>query len=381
MNRIVIIGGGFAGLNAARTLARHGAGLEITLLDARPTSDFLPLLPDVVSGRVTGTSAAAPLASLLPPSRVRFMQDRVTGLDPAKRLITGSASTHPYDYALLACGTETNLYGRADAGQYAYRLDSVRDALRLREAVLSRRHCAYVVAGGGYTGIEIATHLRHMSGVQPVPVIVAEKNASIAGVLPGWMRDYVRANMERMGIEVLENTEVTAVDPTACRLSSGRMIEGAGLVWVAGVKTPAVAQELPFGKRGQGRLAVDAFLRLDERLFAAGDCAWVETRGTSLRMSVQFAHAGGRRAAENILRSIKDRPLHPFAPADPGYVIPMANDRACGSVFGLPLRGRLPSFLHYVMCAFRTPGTRRCVQVLKAAVNHSNRTLARQKPA
>ena len=254
--------------------------------------------------------------------------------------------------------------------QHAYRLDSVRDAVRLREAVLSNRHRAYVVSGGGYTGIEVATHLRHMPGcARDIPIVVVEKSPSIAAVLPGWMRDYVRANLDRMGIEPVENAEVAAIAPGSCRLSIGRVIEGAGLVWVAGVKTPAFAQELPYGKRGQGRLAVDAFLRLDEHLFAAGDCAWVEKRGVPLRMSVQFAHAGGQRAAGNILRSLRGRPLWPFAPADPGYVIPMANGRACGSVFGLPLRGRLPSFLHYIMCAFRTSGTRRRLTVLKGMWN------------
>lgn len=366
MNRIVIIGGGFAGLNAARTLVRHGDGLDITLVDSRSSSDFLPLLPDVISGRVPPDAAAAPFASILPPARLRFVQDRVTGLDPAARLVAGAASSYPYDYAILACGTETNLYGRADAGQHAYRLDSVRDAVRLRDAVLSARHASYVVAGGGYTGIEVATHLRQMPQcARGVRIIVVEKSPEIVSVLPRWMRDYVRSNLDRMGVETLENCEIVSLDSAGCVLSGERRLCNTGVIWVAGVKTPAFAQELPFGKRGQGRLAVDGFLRLDEHVFAAGDCAGAMKHDSPLRMSVQFAHAGGQCAAQNILRSIKGRPLHSFAPADPGYVIPMANNRACGSIFGVPLRGRMPSFLHYVMCAFRTPGVVRRLQVLR----------------
>lgn len=364
MSRIVILGGGFAGLSAARTLARHGAGLDVTLLDARATFDFLPLLPDVVSGRVTPAAASAPLATLLPAPRIRFIRDRVTALDPLSRRIAGESGVYPYDYAILACGTETNLYGRADVEQHAYRLDSVRDAARLREAARAKRHRAWVVVGGGYTGIEAATHLRRMLADPAVPVAVVEKSPALAGVLPGWMRGYIRSNLARMGIEPLENCEVASLEAATCKLSNGRVVEGAGVVWVAGVRTPAFAQGLPFAKRAQGRLEVDAFLRLDERLFAAGDCAWVVKRGAPLRMSVQFAHAGGQRAAENILRAIRGRPLRAFAPADPGYVVPMANNRACGKVFGVPLRGRLPSALHYVMCAFRTPGIVRRFAVL-----------------
>lgn len=377
MNRIVIIGGGFAGLNAARTLARHGDGLDITLVDSRPTFDFLPLLPDVLSGRVPPDAAATPLASILPPLRVRLVQDRVTGMDPAERLVTGSASTYPYDYAILACGTESNLYGRTDAGQHAYRLDSVRDAALLREAVLSARHAAYVVAGGGYTGIEVATHLRQMAPCGgDMPIIVVEKSPAIVAVLPRWMRDYVRSNLDQMGVETLENCEIVSLDSAGCLLSGGRRVHNAGVVWVAGVRTPGFVQDLPFRKSGQGRLAVDGFLRLDGRIFAAGDCAGAVKHGAPLRMSVQFAHAGGQRAAENVLRSILGNPLRPFDPADPGYVIPMANRRACGSVFGAPLRGRLPSVLHYIMCAFRTPGTRRRLQVLQAMAKHADRTHA-----
>lgn len=367
MNRIVIIGGGFVGLNAARTLSGHHASLDITLITSHGSFDFLPLLPDVISGKVPPNAASTPLSAFPFLRHVRCIEGTVTSLDPVNRTLSTRSTTIPYDYAIVASGTETNFYGRADAAQNAFRLDTVQDAIRLRNAARSGIHSSFVVSGGGYTGIEVSTHLRHLLAAEKrhVPVLVIERGPSVVGVLPEWMRQYVRMNLARLRIDPLENTEVTSIDPAAVRLSNGRALEKACVVWVAGVKTPAYIQALPFVKNAQGRLGVDPFLRLDDHLFAAGDSALVQKNGAPLRMSVQFAFVGGQVAATNILRSIDRRPLRPFNPADPGYVVPMANGLSCGSVFGIPLRGRLPSLLHYVMCAFRTPGISRRLSILK----------------
>lgn len=367
MNRIVIIGGGFAGLNAARTLSGHHASLDITLITSHCSFDFLPLLPDVISGKVPPSAASTPLSAFRFLRHVRCIEGTVTSLDPVNRTLSTDSATLPYDYAILASGTETNVYGRADAAQNAFHLDTVQDAVHLREAALSGIHSSFVVSGGGYTGIEVSTHLRHLLAGENrhVPVLVIERGPSVVGVLPDWMRQYVRKNLDRLQIDHVENTEVASIEPATVRLSSGRELEKACVVWVAGVKTPAYIQALPFVKNAQGRLSVDPYLRVDDHLFAAGDSALVKRNGTPLRMSVQFAFVGGQVAATNILRSIIKKPLRTFNPADPGYVVPMANGRSCGIVFGIPLRGRLPSLLHYLMCAFRTPGTSRRLAILK----------------
>ena len=367
MNRIVIIGGGFAGLSAAQTLSTHQASLDITLISPHSSFDFLPLLPDVISGKVPPAAATTPLSSIRTLRHIRLIKDTVISLDPKDRTVFTASSTFPYDYAILASGTETNFYGRSDAAQNAYRLDTVQDAVRLREAARSDNHSAFVVSGGGYTGIEVSTHLRHLlsAGNNPAPVLVVERGSSVVGGLPDWMRQYVRDNLDRLHIEHLENTEVASIEPASIRLSNSRVLEKAVVVWVAGVKTPAFAQALPFDNNAQGRLNVDAFLRLDDHLFAAGDSALVKNNGTPLRMSVQFAITGGHVAADNILRSILKKTLRAYQPSDPGYVVPMANGLSCGIVFNIPLRGRLPSLLHYVMCAYRTPGVSRQLSILK----------------
>lgn len=363
MKRIVIIGGGFAGLNAARTLSAHHASLDITLISAHSTFDFLPLLPDVISGKVQPSAASTPLSSLRFLRHIKCVEAAVTSLNPATQTISTAAATYPYDYAIVASGTETNFYDRSDAEQNAYPLDTVQDAIRIREAALSGRHSTLVISGGGYTGIEVSTHLRLLS--PSLPVLVIERGRSVVGVLPDWMRNYVRRNLDHLRIEHVENSVVDSITPATVRLSNGRILENAGVVWVSGVKTPAYIHALPFEKNSQGRLTVDPFLRLDDHLFAAGDSALVKKDGAPLRMSVQFAYLGGHIAARNILRSIRNNPLLPFNPADPGYIIPMANGLSCGLVFGVPLRGRIPSLLHYIMCAFRTPGTSRQLAILK----------------
>jgi NADH dehydrogenase len=360
MNRIVIIGGGFAGLMAAGTLQRHGQ-TDVTLIDRKPTSDFLPLLPDVAAGRMDGALITAPLPELANRHGFRFVHDTVTRVDRARHIIHLENSEQAYDYLLVAGGTETNFYGNRQAEERAFALNSAREALRLWNAVGSGGHENYVIVGGGYTGVEIATQLRAtLTALRRAGrIVILEKSPSIVGVLPPWMRDYVRANLTRMRIECLESSELAAIGPQDISFSTGATIGNALLVWVAGVRTARFIDSLELAHNPQGRLVTNKALQIEERIFAAGDAALFQHGGVPLRMSIQFALTQGACAAGNIARAVAGKPLHPYRAIDPGYIIPMANGLSCGLVLGMPLRGRLPTLLHYVMCAHRSIGWRR----------------------
>ena len=370
--RIVIIGGGFAGLAAARRLWRYRNDIHVLLVDRRPTADFLPVLPDLLGGRISCRAAAAPLPELARQMNVSYFQDTVQAVDVESYRVIGRQNVYEYDALIIAPGSETNFYGMTNVAENASKLDDCSDATALREALERRPADACIVVGGGYTGIEIATYIRRRSqkAGRDRRVVIVEKLPQILTMCPEWMRDYTHARLREFGIECLTDCTVDQVDGPCVSLSNGDRFEPAQLVWAAGVHAPEFVRNLPFEKDRQGRLHVDRCMQVADGIFAAGDAARVEYKGQVLRMAVQFSISGGRCAAENAARHLTDRPFRHFKTVDPGFIVPMAKHRSCGMVLGARMRGRLPTFLHYFMSVYRSQGIGQKLRLLMGLLLH-----------
>jgi NADH dehydrogenase len=158
-----------------------------------------------------------------------------------------------------------------------------------------------------------------------------------------------------MRIQVHTGVSISHLAENSVTLSSGLRIEDGLLIWAAGVQTPEFVRHLPCERDPQGRLKVDGSLRFAEGAFAAGDVAAFVKKGRALRMAVQFSLHEGRLAAGNILRLCAGRKkLKTYRPVDLGYLVPMANFRACGVVLGVPVCGFVAWILHYMMCIYRS---------------------------
>jgi NADH:ubiquinone reductase (H+-translocating) len=195
-------------------------------------------------------------------------------------------------------------------------------------------------------------------------VIIVERAGSILGPLPEWMKGYIKRNLRDLDIEVCVESAITSIEADKVVLSNGRSYSNALVIWAAGVKTAGFFEALPFQKNQQGRLFVDECLRVDDACFAVGDAACFRYRDGVLRMGVQFAIAQGLLAAQNIARLIKGLSLKKYKPVDFGYIVPMANNRACGVTLGLNMTGILAIMIHYCMCAYRSYGFSNKVGVL-----------------
>lgn len=357
MKKVIIIGGGFAGLSALKCLRAWRKKVDVILIDKKRTFDFLPMLPDVIGRNIPPERLMCSLENISKENKAAFICDEVTSLDLKKRIIALTSRTLAYDYLLIASGTETNFYGNNSIREQSYCLDTVEDARRFL-AVLNRDdRNNFLIAGGGYTGIEIATHLRKylMAQGRRRRIIIIEKSDSILGPLPIWIKNYVRENLRRMHIDVMTGVGIDTVEQGKVTLSTNETFEQTMLIWTAGVKTSQFLYGLEVEKNQQGRLGVDEALRLDEHCFAAGDAAKVLYQGNVLRMGVQFSCAQGVIAARNIIRSIKEKRLLRYIPHDKGYIIPMANNKACGRVFNYDVKGFLPVLFHYGMCVYYLP--------------------------
>jgi len=368
MPKVVIIGCGFGGLSCALTLSKANRGLEIAVIDRKETFDFLPLLPDIIGREINPKILACDIKTIAKENGFEFIREEVSSVELQKREVCAGSRKINYDYLVIASGTETNFYGNDSIKNSAYTLDSVNDAVKLLSVLKENWFDNFIIAGAGYTGIEIATSLRRFSlgRKQNTKITIVEKTESILGSLPQWIKDYTTKNFWRLKIEVLAKNTVDRIEGRVVHISGLKMFDNALLIWVAGVKTTRFVQELNANKNAQGRLTVDRYLRLDRNCFVIGDAAYVRHERNYLRMAVQFAITQGQLSAANITRSIKGKQLIEYKPVDLGYIIPMANNYSCGSVFGLNLKGKLPTLLHFIMCTYRLYGAKNKMEFINS---------------
>lgn len=359
MKRILIIGGGYAGLTAASRLARRARGrATVELIDQRGEHQALPVLPDIVGRGFQPAAMRHPLAKAADRFGFSFRQETVTRLAPETCSVETQGGTHEADALVIATGTKTTFHGLSFAENQGMPLDTTEDGERIRDVLAQNKTRTVVVCGGGYTGVELATAVRRRDRRENLdrPVVLVDLGNALCAGVPERFQRYVHRHVLGMGIDVRTGTSVQNATAEEIVLSDGETLPNALLLWTAGVGAPDCARSLPAEKTKQGRLYVEPTLQLAERCFAAGDAAAFRHGDGILRMSVQFAISQGQCAADNALRALEGRAPRPFNPFDPGYLIPMANNRACGLVLGCPVYGRLAIFLHYTMCSLRSVG-------------------------
>lgn len=367
MKKIVIIGCGFGGLAAAGVFARAHLKAEIYIIDKKRSADFLPLLPDAIGRGIKLNFLSFNIAEFAKRFCFFFMQEEVVSLNLEKKEVITANSKLNYDYLIISSGSETNFYGNENIKKYGLKVDSASDVQKILEILNSGNFDNFIIGGGGYTGIEIATNLRLFlkKNKRRSRIVVVERARSILGPLPEWMKEYVLNNLKEEDIEVVVNNSIEKVDAQSVHLSDGTILNNALLIWAAGVKTPGFIQNLLVQKNPQGRINVDEFLRLNENCFVIGDASSFSWRGNYLRMAVQFTLMQGNIAAKNIISCITKKRMRIYKPLDLGYIIPMANNRSCGKLFGINLKGILPTMLHFLMCIFRSYGLKNKIGLIK----------------
>jgi NADH dehydrogenase len=355
----VIVGGGFAGLSAARGLANL-RGVEVTLLDRRNHHLFQPLLYQVAMAGLSPAEIAAPIRALLRSApNVSVRQEEVVGADLEQRVVSTSAEgrqhEHAYDWLILACGAGHAYFGHDEWEEFAPGLKTLAQALEIRRRVLSayeraelesdparqRALLTFVVVGGGPTGVELAGALGEMSRftlardfrhIDPAlaRVILIEAGARILPSFPESLARRAMRDLEALGVQVWTSSPVTRIDASGVEVGRER-IEAATTLWAAGVQASPLGKALGVATDRLGRIRVGPDLSLPDHpeVFVLGDQAHVEDeRGAPLPGLAPVAMQQGRFAARTIRDETHGRPRGAFRYRDRGQMATIGRSRA-----------------------------------------------------
>ena len=368
---VVIIGGGFGGLFAAR--AFDGAAVNVTLLDRHNYHLFQPLLYQVATAELSPADVASPIRWILRRQQnVEVLLAEVRSIDPAaQRLTLDRGEPISFDYLIVATGAAHSYFGHDDWSAYAPGLKTLDDALRMRQRILmafevaerttdadeQRRLLTFVIIGGGPTGVELAGALAEIARqslrkdfrrIRPesARIILLEGSPHVLGAFPDPLRDAARRSLERLGVEVRTDAIVTGVDDHGVTIGTkgeNHRIEAHTTLWAAGVAASPLAKSLGVPLDRAGRVATEPTLIVPghPRIFVVGDlCAFVEN-GRPLPGVAQVAMQQGAHAARNIRRAIDGKRLEPFHYKDYGIMATIGRGAAVGDVYGLKISGFL----------------------------------------
>jgi NADH dehydrogenase len=332
--RIVIVGAGFGGLNAARALA--GASVQITVIDRKNHHTFQPLLYQVATAGLSPGEIAAPIRSILRSNKnIEVLMAEVTGFDLELRTVQTPEGKIPFDYLIVAAGASHAYFGHEDWETYAPGLKTIEDALEIRRRVLlafelAERQAAvgkteaplnFVVVGGGPTGVELAGTLaeicRHALAHEFRSMDPARTHILLLEggprVLPAYAEDLSRSAQEqlnRLGVEVRTSTTVTQIEPGAVHSNDTRL-PATVVLWAAGVAASPLGRELNAPVDRAGRVLVQPDLSVPGRpeVFVIGDLAALkDERGRLLPGVAPVAIQQGRFVAQLIRKELESSP-------------------------------------------------------------------------
>lgn len=376
--KVLVIGGGFGGVFAAKALARFGRGkLDVELVNANNYFVFQPLLPEVAAGSIHSADAVVPLRQLL--RRVKFRLADVMGIDFAKKTVTvvqGAKRTPidlTYDELVIALGTGVDLDRFPGLPEHALTMKDLADAHRLRTHVIGCLETAdvttnkeakqqlltFVTVGAGFSGVETVAEtrelvrraLKYYPNIKPEEVrfYLIEYANRILPTFPADLAAYATRRLEKNGIEVLTGVGTKSATGTAVELTDGRIIPTSTILATIGNGPHRLVETLGLDMKW-ARIKTDRFMRVPghEGVWALGDAALIplvdepgEDPAHYATQTAQFAVREGRQVAANIVAKLAGKPLKPFAYKSKGSLASLGMSKAVADVYGFKLSGTL----------------------------------------
>jgi NADH dehydrogenase len=409
---VVIIGGGFGGLDAARTLAK--APVRVTLIDRHNYHLFQPLLYQVATASLSPGDIASPIRWILRgQANVKVLLADVRSIDiVAKRVLldagpeeTANAdgagtprvpdivpppTSIEYDYLIIATGAAHAYFGHSEWARRAPGLKTLDDALEIRRQVLlafeaaerevdpiaQRRLLTFVIVGGGPTGVELAGALAEIArqslrqdfrNIHPETsrILLIEGSPHVLGTFPEKLRKAAARSLMRLGVEVRTGSVVTTVDEEGVKIGEDR-IAAQTVLWAAGVAASPVAKSLGVPLDRAGRVAAEPSLQVPglPGVFVVGDICALQQDGKWLPGVAQVAKQGGEHAARNVIRAVSGLPLEPFRYRDYGNMATIGRGSAVADIGPLKVSGLFAWLIWVLIHIFWLIGFRNRIAVM-----------------
>ena len=393
--RVIVVGGGFAAVQFAKTLRKklRASECEILLFSRENHMVFHPLLADVAGASINPDAAATPLRQMLPGVACRT--ERVQRIDLVSSEVefddgTGTLSRLPFDHVVIACGAESNLDIIPGMAEHALGFKVMRDATDLRQHIvrqmeqaevsrnpdLRRWHLSFIVVGAGFSGVELAGEINELVRSstrfyrnfrkEDVHVTLVHSQDHILPEVARTLGEFARKKMEKSGITIRLNTRAVAATHQGIELSNGQMLEGATVVCTIGTTTAPLVQHLDVPKeRGRIRTTPDMRIEGQTNAWAIGDCAFIVNASDNQPSATtgQFAERQGRQAALNLVRIVKGEATQPFRFKALGQLCSIGGYQAVAEMFGMRISGFLAWLLWRGVYLVKLPTWSRRIKV------------------
>jgi NADH:quinone reductase (non-electrogenic) len=360
--RVLILGGGFAGIGATREL--KDADADVVLVDKHDYHTFQPLLYQLATGLLETTAVGHSLRDLVhDQDNATIHKASVTAIDLAARTVQ-FADLQPltYDYLVLGLGAEVNFFGTAGAAEHAFPMYTLPDAVRLKEHVLGRWEAAdkspdlvadgalnVVIVGGGPTGVETAGALAELYRAdfakdyptvaqEHARIVLVEAGPTLFAMFKPNLREYTNDALRKRTVEVITGDAVDSISPTRVALKSGTVLEAHTLVWGAGLQGNRLVQSLGLDLERGNRIGVGPDLTVADHpeVYAIGDVAAITDAKTEqvLPQLGSVALQSGESAGANIARRIAGKKTKPFKYRDKGTMATIGRGAAVVQMLG-----------------------------------------------
>ena len=393
--RVVVVGGGFAAVQFAKTLRSklRASECDILLFSRENHMVFHPLLADVAGASINADAAAAPLRQMLPGIECRT--ERVQRIDLSSSEIefddgNGALTRLHYDHVVVACGAESNLGIIPGMSDHAFAFKVMRDAIELRQQIvrqmesaeaatdlnLRRWHLSFIIVGAGFSGVEVAGEINELVRSstrfyqnfrkEDVVVSLVHSQDQILPEVAPKLREFARKRMEKAGITMLLNARAVAATHEGVELNDGRMLKGGTIVCTIGTSISPIVQALDVPKeRGRVRTTPEMRIEGQTNAWAIGDCAYIINAfdNKPAAPTGQFAERQGRQAALNLVRILRSEPTQPFRFKALGQLCSIGGYEAVAEMLGVHVSGFLAWLMWRGVYLFKLPTWSRRIKV------------------
>ena len=406
MKRIVVLGAGYAGVEAALTLHKKlkNESVKISIIDIHERHTLLTELHEVAGNRVDEESVKIYLKDIFKFTDVEIIQDKIVSIDFEKQSLLSDASQYNYDYLVVGCGSEPAYFGIEGMEENALTLWSLEDATKINQHIRTMFHLAakednpekrkayltFVVGGGGFTGIEMIGELIQWTPVlckeynilkSEVQLVVVEAMDKILPVLHQSLIEKAMTYLAKNHIKVMTNSPITKVDRGEILIKDGSSIPTHTLIWTGGIKVNRFVDTLgfPAAAKGRGRIEVNEYTQStkNSNVFFVGDNSYfIEENGSALPPLVESALHTGKSAALNIVNMIHGKPLEKCKPKLHGVMVSIGRKYAVADTMGMKTSGIGAMFIKHMVNVhyqFGVGGFEQVIRYLKHQFTHQRK--------